>query len=757
MSSPRLSKRRRLLRWSSIAVILVGTYYCVRGVSSKVRGGIAGGASDASDLTEVSLAAPGKRRGGMMPPEDYADFLMSMANEPDDIGSNDSADDASLLIAADGDDELDAPPELGLSAPLLTESADLLSAPGTDDDLLPALDIGADTDTLADDQTRSSTGPQRLNPLFKDQPSSPSDVDSAAPTPLQRPRRLVPDADANRLSTNENFFDPRTPDQGLSPQNNGSSTRGAISGLSDNSEFIQSIDPLEDDSQIDEQQTWNLTLPEAIAIGLSSSPEIDVVEFDPGIAAATVSFERGVFDPVGGISVNGGQDDRLARSEIQTFAAAANFQDTDFFTTQDGLNNFFVQQRLQNGGSYEFGFGTDYRRFSPVGDALLIPSGWESSINFQFNQPLLRGRGRDITLQRLRVAKALSEQANFETQAVIRQIVRDIELAYWELSGAYARLKVAAKFVELGIEFERQENERQKLGVSARPQQLQTQSLLSNFKVDFQEARRDANIAEMRLRTEMGIASQFYSDASIGSAPTRYQLPIRVDIESSVMPVDLSLNAAMAKALSRPVFGIVQARQLAARHNVAAAENGVLPQLDATALYQKTGLDSGGLDDSVSTLFNQRFDTWAVGLTYQQSAYQRSAKADLRRSKLTLAKERSRMEALSNEVAGDLARFKADVEGSFETFSARRDQVNFLTQEVEALNELYLDDQISLFQRLESTRSLQAAQIEAVEAWTDLQQSTAQWRFTRGDVASEYGVPISTDSGHGGFAPYHVH
>ncbi|MEM9825035.1 MAG: TolC family protein [Planctomycetota bacterium] len=500
--------------------------------------------------------------------------------------------------------------------------------------------------------------------------------------------------------------------------------------------------PVDVDDRADQAApAWHLTLAEAIDIGLSNSPDVKAVRYAPLINEAVAGVELGEFDPVGGVSLFGGQDDRLARSLVDTFAAPVDFRDSDFFTPVNGLNNFFVRQRLKRGATYEFGYGTDYQRFDPAGLDLLFPSGWEASINFQFTQPLLRGRGKAANLRRYYLALAQSEETGYEAQARTRELVRNIELAYWELSAAFARVKVAEQYVKLGIDFERQEAERKDLGISAMPQQLQTQTLLADFNVALRLAQRDTNIAEKRLRTAMGIAAMYPAGCgSLDMPPQVYELPIRPMIEASVQPVAMDLDAAVAHAMNRPVFGIIQARIHGARHNLAAARNALLPQLDATAVYRKTGLDKG-LDDANSSLFNRRFDTWGVGVTYQQSAYQRSARNAIRRFELTIAEEETRAEALANQIAGDLSRFKADVEGSYQTFLARRKQVNYLRQFVDALNELYLDDKVSLFQRLEITRALQASEVESVEAWGLMQTATARYRFERGDVPADYGVP----------------
>lgn len=511
--------------------------------------------------------------------------------------------------------------------------------------------------------------------------------------------------------------------------------------------IIESTSPVDaTDWEIDPAPHWELTLREAIEVALVNHPEVDVARLSSSIAGTRVGIERGQFDPVGGMSFYGGQDDRLARNNLQTFNASSDFIDSDLFGPLDGLNNFFVRQNLQSGGNFEFGFGTNYQRYFPVGADLLVPSGWESTINFQFNQPLLRGRGRDVALRRVLVAKAQTDQARYESQVAIRKVIRDVELAYWQLASAHARLRASQKYVKLGIEFERMEFERQGRNHSALPHQLQTRSLLSDFRVAHRQARRDTNIAEMKLRTAMGLAGQSFRHChSIVDSLVNTDFPIRPDIEHSAMPVSTDIGLATAKAMGRPIFGVPRARIHAAQHHLAAAKNSLLPQVDATALYQKSGLNDN-LDSSVSTLFNERFDTWAVGLTYQQSAYRRSSKASVRRFQLTISQEQANLDALANEVAGDLQRFKADLEGSYDTFQARKDQVHFLAQQVDALNELYQEDKVSLFQRLEIARALQAAEIEAVEVWGQMQAATARYRFTRGDQPEEYGVALQIES-----------
>ncbi|WP_419195284.1 TolC family protein [Novipirellula herctigrandis] len=490
--------------------------------------------------------------------------------------------------------------------------------------------------------------------------------------------------------------------------------------------------------------TWQLTLVDSVHLGITNNRDVAVLQPAPKANAAAVSFERGDFDPVFGLSVFGGEDDRQVRSEIQNFGAKTNYQNRDFFKPVDGLNQIYLKQRLMNGGSYEIGVGTDYQRFVPAGSELILPSAWESSININYIQPLLRGRGKAAATVKLRVAQAKQEQSQYEFYTELREIVRDIDIAYWELAGARRRLDVAKRYVRLGEIYNEQEIERGDLGLSAKPQQIQAMTLLGDFIISAAQAKVEVDVSEMKLRRLLGIADQLYADNSLCSLESNPEIGLPIepvyDVNHLDEPTDLS--AAISHAMSRPEIVFQQAKVKEIQYRLAAAKNSLLPDIKAYTQYQQLGL-AKELDSSSSTVFDGDYELWGVGITYERRLTQRSERADVRRLSYLLCQEQAQARKVSHDIVGQLRETKAFIDTARATIEAREAQLEKLAEQVEIYNELYKENRVSLFERVQFATRLQEAELSLIQDWTLLQANQAQWRFARGDNADTCGIELS--------------
>ncbi len=497
------------------------------------------------------------------------------------------------------------------------------------------------------------------------------------------------------------------------------------------------------------ESVWPLTLQEAVQIGLAHNKEIAVVAPEPAIAESIIEFERGDFDPVVGIAVLGGQDDRQVRSNIANFGSGLGFQNMDYLRPISGRNQVYLKQRLDTGGFYEIGYGSQYARFSPVGTDLLLPSGWESSLNIEFAQPLLRGRGVEVTQRRVRIAAARARQSEQEFRERVREIIRDIDLAYWRLAGARKKIVWAQGFVKIATDTVEQEIERDKQGLSARPQMLQVNSLLTEFKISLANSIREAGVAEVALRKELGLA-QFMIDGPLchRNYDPIYDLQIDTVSEPVAFVSQTELNAAISRSMSRPELMAVQAKIEEARASLAAARNQLLPDISAQAFYSKTGL-AKGLDDASSNLLNDRFGVWGAGVAYERRLTQRSERAEVRQWNLELAKSQAKWNQIAHDLVAELRSLVATIDG-FDTMLTLRDaQIKLLQENQEALDLLYKDEQTTLFQRLENMRLLQNSTNEAIETWVQRNLELAKWRFESRLDAASYGLdlaPLSASS-----------
>ncbi|WP_146461452.1 TolC family protein [Rubripirellula tenax] len=494
----------------------------------------------------------------------------------------------------------------------------------------------------------------------------------------------------------------------------------------------------------DADPEWELSLDDSIRLGLANNKEISVITPLPSVAAAKVSVERGDFDPVFGISTFGGETDRQVRSRIATFGAPVDFQETDFFRPLSGRNQTYLRQQLPTGGKYEIGMGTNYLRYVPDAAQLLVPSGWETALNLEYTQPLFRGRGRSAAQRELRIASARQRQSEHEFRIRLRNIVRDIDVGYWELAGTTRQSRAAEAYVRLAAEYSRQEAERAELGQSARTEILQVASVLNEFRVARESTLRDRRVAEMKLRTELGLAQMVYPGTD---EPMGFDSEVYWDIHATGQNIEPVLStpiaADIAKAMTRPELAVANARIEEARANLAAAKNKLLPDVNAHAMYSKLGLEKG-LDDSVATIFDDDYHTWGAGVSYERRLRQRSENGEVRQYSFQIAHEQARQNELSHDFVGKLRELRAAINGWERVLKVAAEYVQVLTEQQIALGELYKDGRVSLFQRLENLRALQAAELDMHDKWIELAKAVAHYRYERGDDPSMYGVQIDS-------------
>ncbi|MGL4514616.1 MAG: TolC family protein [Lacipirellulaceae bacterium] len=488
-----------------------------------------------------------------------------------------------------------------------------------------------------------------------------------------------------------------------------------------------------------------LTLREAVRLGMANNRDVAVAKVTPAIDATNIDTERAAFDPLAGLSIYGGQADRQARSLVQTFGEFADAIETDFFLPLDRRNMASVQQRFRSGGVVELGLSTDYQRLQPEGPQLLVNPGWDSVANVRLSQPLARGRGRGVNEAPLRIAQAGARRSQHEFCAELRRAVFEIDQAYWRLAGAQQRVAVAKDFLAKARAFDTQEEERRKLGLSARPELLQTGVIVRTAITTAGLADRDTRIAEVRLRRSMGLAM-----AGLGLAdPTDGVLPIEAMLLEA-FPADSDMNEttdvalAVPIALRRPELEAQRARIDAVEQAIIAARNGLQPDLRAQLDYATTGLDER-LSGSFDTLGRNEYSTWAAGVAWERRLGLRSEQADLRRAQLLLAREAARERQVAHDIVASLREAAAAVETLRDLLDDRIDLVKSTRQQLEVFDELYNENETSLFQRIEILRVLAAAELDVVTTWTDLQLALAEWRYQRGDNCARFGIEVGED------------
>lgn len=487
-----------------------------------------------------------------------------------------------------------------------------------------------------------------------------------------------------------------------------------------------------------------LTLAETVRLGLEHNKDVVVLSFDPSIEATTVDTAKSLYDPVSGATAWGGQSDVQVRSLIQTFGAPADFLETDFLQPFQQPNNIYTKRRLYSGGEVELGFSTNYENFFPVGPQLIVNPGWDSAVNFRYDQPLFAGRGEDFTTAPIRIAQANQNQAQSEFMAEIRTLTRDIELAYWELAGADLALEAYESFLARGKEIFENQLKREKLGTSALPDVLQAKNLLEEFEIEVADQRQRRDVAEDNLRQIMGLPAQGDRSwfASNGD-PSLLSLPLAAVENTSAYDLELPWEEYVRMAEQRPEILAQQSAIRAARISVSLAQNQLLPDVSARANYSVNGLDEN-LADSIATIGRHEFNTWSVGLIYERPFGMRAQHAALRRAKLTLVQESTKLDKIRHDILHALRRSEDITRSANAIYELRKKRVETAKAQMEAFDALYLEGRASLFIRLNSEQNLADARAEAAQAWTRRQLAVVQRNYEANIVSPTFQVDFTS-------------
>lgn len=176
-----------------------------------------------------------------------------------------------------------------------------------------------------------------------------------------------------------------------------------------------------------------LTLREAIVLALENNKDIEVTRKNVRISEFDLQAARGVYQP---------------RFNVQSFYERATTPTASFFsggtngsTTQ---SNFAGNARFEgfapNGGSYRVEFNNSRLNTNNL-FATLNPQ-YASNLNFQYNQPLFRGRTFDQNRRQVEIAKKNLSLTDAQFRQRTVEIIASVQRGYWDLTFALRNLQV---------------------------------------------------------------------------------------------------------------------------------------------------------------------------------------------------------------------------------------------------------------------------------------------------------------------------
>jgi hypothetical protein len=449
-------------------------------------------------------------------------------------------------------------------------------------------------------------------------------------------------------------------------------------------EADQASHPFSLENRTDDLKPEDITLEEAIRIALSNNkvmrniggnvqappdffsrnPEAAPTIWDPAIAES---------DPQRGVEAALAAFDAQWHSvaQWQNFHEPRNTELSALYPVirkeDDGTFQNQLRKTTATGGTFAISHDILYTNNNTPSPARNYPTDWTTEIRAEFRQPLLRGAGVQVNRiagpnatpgvnNGVMIARINTDVALTDFEAAVRNLVGDVETAYWELYYAYRNLDTQKAGRDAGLRTYQEARTNFEKGRASRLEEAQAKQAYYEFRTGMEQALTELYTTESKLRYLMGLAS---TDGRL----------FRPKDEPTTAKMTFDWNDVLCEALARNVElrqqrWIVKRREL----ELISAKNFLLPKLDLTGSYQWMGLgnrlldSSGGTGDftqagsnSYQNLTSGGFGDWSVGLSLDVPIGYRREMAGVRNAELMLVRTRARLQELELEVSHQLA------------------------------------------------------------------------------------------------------
>lgn len=463
-------------------------------------------------------------------------------------------------------------------------------------------------------------------------------------------------------------------------------------------------------------QSWRtvkIDLGTCIQSAAANNLAVQFARLGPAISDAQVTAAEAAFDWVafGNVQYNNTDSPRAS----STFAANAQ---NNAEQSQRVSGTAGVRRTLASGGRLTVQHDASWTDvYSP--NVISTPNPAEQvGFTVQFDQPLLRGFGSEVSQAEIRVARNAERNA---IQTLRRDLVRtltDTEKAYWQLLQAHRDVLILQRLLARGEQVRDQLRERARIDAN-QAQIADSIARVERRRSDLLRAQTTLRLASDRLKALMN-----NPDLPVGS-----EVVIIPADEAPQSPIQFSLGDSLASAIRlRPeIQSAILAIDDASIRQVV-ADNARLPDLNMRLQAEWSNLD-GEIDEAYGSVFNQRFVDWLATLAFEMPIGNRRAEAEYARRRMERLQSVLAYRNTLQQVVGEVKSALDQVNLNYRLISQTRDS-RLAASEV--LRVLKIENEIqrgltveSLDLQLNREESLAQAEREEVAAIVDYNNSLA--------------------------------
>jgi outer membrane protein TolC len=391
-----------------------------------------------------------------------------------------------------------------------------------------------------------------------------------------------------------------------------------------------------------------------------------------------------------------------------------------------------------------------------------FPSEWQTNFEAAFNHPLFQGAGAQYNriagplafdqyaagfgnpIDGVMIARIRTDQTLADFEGGVRNLMRDVEDAYWELYFTYRDLEARKMGRDSALETWKKTHALYLTGTrgGSADREAQARSQYFLFRGQVESALTELFRAENRLRYIMGLSM---SDGRL----------IRPSDEPTTARVAFDWGGIHVEALTRRVEIRRQKWEIKRRElELIAARNFLLPRIDAVGRYRWLGLGDE-LINQTHAPFNQpgssafgvltsgEFQEWQLGLQASIPIGFRRELSGVRHHELLIARDRAILQDLELEISHQLGDAIRDIDLNFGLTQTNFNRRVAAEAEVTAVQAQYQFQQVTLDLLLDAQRRRAEAESAYYRSLVDYNRAIMNVHYRKGSLLDYDGVYLA--------------
>jgi len=362
---------------------------------------------------------------------------------------------------------------------------------------------------------------------------------------------------------------------------------------------------------------------------------------------------------------------------------------------------------------------------------------FNSSLNFNYTQPLLRNFRIDSTRQAIKTTMISRDTADLNLKARTTNTLAAVRSAYWDYVYSIQAVDVARQSLTLAQKLLSDNRIRVDIGTMAPMDVVQARA---------EEATRQQAVttATATMRTaELSLKRLIVSGTNDPLWAQHIEPTDRPDFQAVTVDVESAVRAALQQRTDLQV-----ARNTMASNNVIlkSLNDQKLPAVDLTTSYGGSGLGGtsftfagSGLDrvktgeipgsytDALSSLFDRKYPNWTMQVNVSYPIGGSAADANAARTKLLISQNEAQIRASELTVATEVTNAALQVQNNVEGLAAARAARELSQQRLDAESSRFEVGMSTNYQVVQAQRDLRDAQNSELRALLNYRKSLVEF------------------------------